>query len=476
MTDLPAVFRPAPVSAETPVVPLNFISPGLSLAQLFAIIWAYRKITLLIMIAVFGAAATTLALMPRTYTAMTTLMVNYEVNDPLNGKELPIGQINSYIATQVELMRTPELLQEVVDRLNLTQRKNYSQGYEVGSGTLREWVAAQLNKTLAIYRGQQGSQLIYVTFSSNDRRESAEIVNAVTDIYKEQDYLRSTGPPSERTKRYGLQLDELKAKVDQAQREVTAFHQRHGLIDQGEKANADTVLLMTLEGRLVEAQNSRRTADARVSGDQTASDQVLASTEVQSLKKELAIQELRMTQLNGIYTPRHPEVVELQSLIATTRRSLASALHSYSANASTGLSVARRLERNLQQAVVEQRTRTLATGQLHDDATKYLLTLQSAQVVYKRALEGYDQIMFASGGHYTNVSLVSRATPPVKASSPRVLRGLFLGALAAMFLGFGIPLVYELFNRRVRCRDDIERHHGVPVLMEFDGLRMRTVR
>ena len=89
-------------------------------------------------------------------------------------------------------------------------------------------------------------------------------------------------------------------------------------------------------------------------------------------------------------------------------------MQSYSANASAELSVAQRLEQNLQPAVAEQRAKVLAKGQLHDEAAKYLLELESAQSVYKRALEGYDQIMFASAGHYTNVSFVSRATPPVK--------------------------------------------------------------
>jgi succinoglycan biosynthesis transport protein ExoP len=87
--------------------------------------------------------------------------------------------------------------------------------------------------------------------------------------------------------------------------------------------------------------------------------------------------------------------------------------------------------------------------------------------VYRRALEGYDQILFASAGHYTNVALVSRATPPVKATKPRMLAGLALGGLAAVLLGLAFPLGYELLNRRVRCRDDLERHHRLPVLIEF---------
>lgn len=426
------------------------------------------------MIAILACAAVVMAMLPRTYTATTTLMVNYEVNDPLNGKDLPVGQMNNYIATQVELMRTPELLSAVVDRLDLTRNEDYARGYSGASGTLSEWVAAIVHKNLAIYQGQFGSQLIYITYSATEPELAAQVANTVADVYKEQDYLRSTGPPSERAERYALQLQELKDKVDQAQLAVTDFHLRKRLVDGGNRANVDVVLLATLEGRLLEAQTARRLAEARAAGDQSVSDQVLASTEVQALKTQLATQELRLAHLNTVYTDKHPEVREFQAQIDTTRRSLATALRSYSANASAELYSARRLEQSLQQAVAEQRAKVLVTGQQHDEAAKFALELDSAKAVYKRALDGYDQIMFASAGHYSNVALVSRATPPVKPSKPRMLSRMVAAVFVAGFLGFAIPLVYELFNRRVRCRDDLERHHGVAVLMEFGRLPLRS--
>jgi uncharacterized protein involved in exopolysaccharide biosynthesis len=251
MNEFPLITRDAPVSLVTPVIPLNFVYPGLSLAQILSIIRAHRRLTTLIVLAVMSLTALALALWPRTYTAMVTLMVNYEVNDPLNGKELPVGQVGSYIATQVELMQTPEVLLAVVDRLKLTQNRDYVSGYSGSSGTLREWAAKEVSKNLSIYQGQMGSQLIYLAYSARDSTEAAQVANALAEVYKEQDHSRSTGPPGERTKRYALQLGELKGKVDQAQRDVTAFHQRNALIDEGNKTNVDLALLETLEERLL---------------------------------------------------------------------------------------------------------------------------------------------------------------------------------------------------------------------------------
>jgi capsular polysaccharide biosynthesis protein len=62
----------------------------------------------------------------------------------------------------------------------------------------------------------------------------------------------------------------------------------------------------------------------------------------------------------------------------------------------------------------------------------------------------------------------------VKASKPKILTGLLAGCVGAVVLGLGLPLMLEFANRRVRCRDDLERPHGIPVLAEFGRVPMRS--
>ncbi|MGA2552071.1 MAG: hypothetical protein ABSF50_18140 [Burkholderiaceae bacterium] len=402
------------------------------------------------------------------------MMVNYEVNDPLNGKQLPVGQLESYIATQMELMQTSEVLLAVVDALSLTQNGDYADDYPTGRGTLREWVAKKVSANLVIYQGQMGSQLIYVTYAAKTPVEAAQVANAVVDVYKEQDHLRSTGPPAERAQRFAVQLNDLKRRVEQAQKDVTDFHQRNGLIDDETKTNVDAVLLANLQGRLIEAQGAVHVAQSRKSADQASSDQVLSSLQIQALKTQLTAQELRAAQLERVYTPDHPEVRDARSQIEVIQHALSAAIGGYSNNASANLDGDHRLEQSLQQAIAAQRASMLATSRLRDEAAKYSLELESAQTMYKRALQEYDQIMFSSGGLYTNVSVVSRARPPLKPSKPKLLTGLILGSGLAGLFALSIPVGLELSNRRVRCRDDLERYHGIPVLMELGRLPERN--
>ncbi|MEO8224220.1 MAG: GumC family protein [Gammaproteobacteria bacterium] len=465
--DLPVLLAAAPSYGLGPVVPEAYVHPGLSLAQLLAILRAYRVAILIIMLAILALTVLIIALLPRTYAATATLMVSYDVNDPLNGKDFPIGLLGSYVATQIELMQSPEVLLAVVDRLDLTRNEDYSSGYRGNGGTLREWAASKVAKNLVVYQGPFASQLIHATYSAGDAGEAALVANSIVDIFMDQDMLRSAGPAKVRADRYAEQLEQLKAKVIAAQEAATSFQQGNGLINPGSPTDVDIAQLANLEQQLLQAQNGRRMAEARLSGDQSVGDLVLASPLIQSLKSQLAAQQVRMAEMELLFLPQHSLMLELNSQIGATRAALAAETSSYSSNASSTLAASRNLVQNLRAAVDAQRGRVLAVNRLHDDAAKYQLELESTQTVYRRALEGYDQIMFASRGGYTNVNVVSRARVPSKSTQPRILVDLLLGCIVAGTIGLLGPLAYEMFRRRVRSRDDLERGFGVPVLVEF---------
>ncbi|SHG98776.1 Uncharacterized protein involved in exopolysaccharide biosynthesis [Hydrocarboniphaga daqingensis] len=468
--DLPVLAAHGAMAHATPLMPQDETLPGLSLSQLAAILWSYRAYSLLIAAGVMVLVAIACWIWPRSYQATATLMVNFEVNDPLGGHEFPIGLLSSYMATQVELAHGSEVLLPVVSRLGLADDRQYSAGYPGESAGLADWVVTRVQKNLIIEQGRYGSQLLYVNYRADDPKRAAQVANAVAEVYSEQQYARLTGPASERAQRYTEQLSDLKDKVIVAQQQVTDYRQRSGLIDSNAKNDLDLQLMSTLEQRLLDAQNQKRVAQARSASDSAVGSQVLGSTMVQSLKTQLALQSAQMAQLRATLGPRHPQVLELQSQMAQSRRSLGAELDAYSGNARAELISATELEAKLQAAVDQQRASVVSVRQLQDDGAKYQLELESAQSVYKRALDGYDQVMFASAGGYRNVDFVSRAVAPAKPSKPKIRVMLMLGALLAVGLGVALPLIYELLHRRIRCRDDMERDLGIPVLVELGPL------
>lgn len=468
----PAPSAYAPQFAQDPGLSRESAGPGLSLLQVFSILRAYRTQTLIIVLAISALMGGIIKLMPKTYTATATLMVSPEGNDPLaNNNQGMATPLFNYMSTESQLMQSPEVLLPVIDRLNLTQNKDYTAGYSGDGSTLRDWVREVLVKNLDIQLGAFGSQLIYVTASASGAPLSAQIANTLADVYLTQQRQRVSGPASERAKRYALELAELKDKVRVAQDQVTAFRQRTGVTDTTEKNNnIEQALLASLEGKLQDAQNARRAAEVKAASEQSAAT-ASSSVVVQNLKAQLNSQQTELAQLRTTYGSQHPKVLELESQIRATQRNLDAELRSVSSGNSSELAAARELEAKMRAAVEEQRNKVLGVNKLQDEGTKYELELESAQSVYKRALDGYDQIMFASGGPMVNISVVSGAVVPQKATKPNKPKLMILGVLAGIFIGVLAPLVYELLlDRRIRCRDDYERNFDLPVLMEFDRI------
>jgi uncharacterized protein involved in exopolysaccharide biosynthesis len=457
--------------AEPPDAP-DHTQGGLSPAQLIAIARAYWKLSAVIWLCVTVVAAVAIKFMPKSYTAMASLIVDTNNKDPLAGEDFPIALLNNYVFTQVELMHSPVVLAPVVSRLNLVRDPEFTAGFRGDPNGLLDYVENSLSKSLQIDQGR-GGQLLYVAASARQPTRAADIANAVVDAYLDEERRRINGPAGERAKRYGEQLTELRAKVAAAQENVATFRKQQGLtevtaVPDPDNPDADTQELNNLEQNLLTAQNARRALEARLAGEPSTSDEALQSPQIQQLQTRLQTLQSQLAEYSASYGPQHPKVLVIKSQIETTQQSLSAEIRNLRENTGTQLSRAKALEDNYSRAVDSQRAKVLHLREIQGEGAKLILELESAQSVYKRALDGYDQIMFAAVGNYNNVSVVSLATPPVTATKPNKIKLLLMGMVAGLGVGIGGPLVYGLlFNRRLRCRDDIERSFGIPVLAQF---------
>ncbi len=456
------------VAAASAPVPLQYTQGGLSTAQVRSILRAHWKASLLTALIFITLSAVIIKLLPKSYAATATVLVNYEANDPT--RQVPAELFASYMLTQIELMQSRDVLQSVIAKLGLASDPEFAPKVSNGLATPNDWAEKNLRSNLDVEQGK-GIELLYVTATSKDRDKAAAIANAVVDAYQTRERDRVRDPKSGRAYEYSEQLRELKSKVDVAEANMAEFRQRTGLADVSstQQNDVETQALTGLEQQLLLAQQQLREAESKGMGDQAVSSTVLQSALIQNLKNQLATQESQLAQLSQTLGPQHPKVLELQSQIAATKRSLGQEVQTFKSGSTADVATAKQVVEKMQKAVDAQRAKLVSVRKLQDEGQKLLLELESAQSVYKRALDGYDQIMFASS------SVVTRAKPPIESTKPPKLAlmagGVFLGLLLAI-LG---PLCYELFfNRRLRCRDDVERVFGLPVLAEFERVPSLT--
>src|SRR4051812_12629025 len=99
------------------------VQQGMSLNQVFAMLRARWKWIVVISLTLIMLGAVVIKLLPKTYTATATLIVDSDVKDPLAGRDFRVEAVANYVSTQMELIASPIVLVPVIVRLKLTQDK-----------------------------------------------------------------------------------------------------------------------------------------------------------------------------------------------------------------------------------------------------------------------------------------------------------------------------------------------------------------
>lgn len=467
----PDALRPAEL-------PADFHSPGLSLRQVLAILRGHRRWILLVTLGTLLAGTVLSLVLPKTYEATATLLIDFEVNDPITGRDFPQMLAASYMTTQIGIINSPEVLLPVVDQLGLANDpallKRY-EGRETSAGALRDFVAVQFAKKL-IVSNKGDSRLIYITYQADSPKGAAEAANAVARVYLEQTLDRATRPARQRAGEYAGQLDGLRNQVNEAQSALAKFRQDSGLIDFDLKVDIEAERLQDLGQRFNEAESVRREAELRLQeagrqrarrGSADSDVEILGSGLIQTLKASLAAKEAQLADLSKSIGRRHPQHIALTAEIANLRADLHGQVNVYVAGIRGRAETASANEAALRRELDAQRVRVLEIRRLRDEGVHYKLELDAAEKIYNAALTNYDRILIGGESRYSNASIVSSAIPPLLHSKPLLRLNLLLSLLAGLFLGVASALSRELSGRRVRCREDIERDLGVTVLAEL---------
>lgn len=125
----------------------------MNLHQFLLLLRARRKLILSTLLATILLALGWSLVQSKTYTATTSVLLNYKGVDPLTGLTMPGQLLPGYMATQIDIISSKNVALRVVDRLRLaTNPAVISQFQEAtdGRGTVRDWLADLLLRKLDI--------------------------------------------------------------------------------------------------------------------------------------------------------------------------------------------------------------------------------------------------------------------------------------------------------------------------------------
>lgn len=446
----------------------------------FLLILNARKWTIFSVLLLTVVVTTAVSLLlPKEYTATTTLVIDSKSKDPFTGQLMPSQMFPGYMATQVDVIQSANVAQKVVRELKLAASPGiHGQFMEAmeGKGDINQWLGDLLLKKLRVEPSRESS-VISIDFTGTDPRFSAAIANAFANAYIETSLDLRVAPAKQTAAWFDQQITQLRENVDQAQQKLTAYQREKGIVESEERLDVETRRMADVAGQMVLAQSAAFDASSRTR-DSGNLPEVINNPVVQGLKAQVAQGEGKLADLAGRVGANHPEFLRLQAEVNTYKIKLANELSTATRSVGATASAARQRYNELGTAFERQKANVLALKQRREEATLLARDLENAQHIYDSALQRYGQSRMEAQSTQTDIAVLNPAVAPTEPSKPRVFLNVLLSLFLGTLLGVGIGFLVELLDRRVRSGQDIAVGLEIPVLAEVTkkGRRLEALR
>src|SRR5215472_12160016 len=307
--------------------------------------------------------------------------------------------------------------------------------------------------------------IISVGFRAQDAQQAAKIANAVADAYiadqleaKYQAALRAGTWMQDRIK-------ELRTQATNAQRAVEDFKTKNNIVAaSGRLMNEQQ--LSELNTSLIQAR--ALTAETKAKLDRI--DEILRSgvevpdaTVTDSLKSEV-INKLRSQYLDfsrqaaefsAKYGARHLAVVDLRARMQEIRKVIIDELNRIAQTYRSDYEIAKAREESISKSLTEIVSVSQTTNQAQIVLRDLESRAKSSRQLHDSFLQRYMETVQQQSFPISEARVITRATPPLRPSSPRTLLVLMVGATGGVIAGFGLGLLRDIWDQVFRTNDQV---------------------
>src|SRR5688572_20500892 len=153
----------------------------MNLRQYFFMFRVRWRLALGIMLATAAIAVPVILMLPKQYTASTSLGVDIKSPDAITTLLMPTN-----LASQEEIIRSERVTRKVIESLGLDQKPELREAWEKTSGErgrFEDWLSESLLRGLEVMPSRRGDNIITIQYRSTSPQEAAAVANAFAKHY-----------------------------------------------------------------------------------------------------------------------------------------------------------------------------------------------------------------------------------------------------------------------------------------------------
>jgi polysaccharide biosynthesis transport protein len=449
----------------------------------------------LIAIAIFAIIVGLASLLPRTYYAEGSVLVqpsHSSLTEANQNQNMQPIDLTSAVDTEVEMLKSRTLSETVIEKLGLLQDPefnpppgskwdvNFSWQFPFVSISsvpveiapeeiLRKTVDAVQHRTVARRVGL--TDVVRVGFSSGDALKAQKIDNALIEAYLARQVTDKVNMVAKANDELTASVDKLREDALTSAAAAEQYKNSHSILSpQG--ASMVEAEIATLNQQIAQAHADRVQKEAQINNAVTqggkSSDggdlaEALRSDTIVQLRKQEADLSAQVAQLSAQFKPDYPETKRAQAQLNDVRGQIRSELTRIRSSLTSQVKAADQREESL----IASRKQAQATLDTNNAARVSLVSLELKADAAKKTFEGYlnraSELAAARTVQQPDAMVNYKAAVASDTPSPN-MRLIMAGAAILALLGAAITVILpEYWSRRFRSSSDVELGIGLPL-------------
>lgn len=487
------------------------------LREYINIILKRKWVILSIVIIVTFASAMYWYRIPSIYESHTTLLIEKSPVARLKTKDLVINMVDdpTYWQTQLRLLQNPELMRDVVLKLNLHNNTAFY-GEQSGPGvfatvkrivglkpkeTKKEsavpivndaanvGVVTELDKLTPEQREKvdrcaemilgglsidpiEGTKLVTLHYQHTRPEIAAAVVHGVADVFISSNYKRETGGQQELKEEVAKNAVELRQKIERLEEDRLNYLKSHNVpISTDKGANIQSERLQTVSEQLLEAENLLKVLRTSYSTAVAASNifsvpEVQSDKNIQEAQKRISELNEKRSQLLIKYTDQHPEILAVNEqlkrvdeyLKKSAEEVLASLKSRYESTQKRRDELAVDYQRELSKSNQDSQDMT-RLGTLNQE-------IETTKQLYNSVLQRQQEMQLGQDSDKApnSITIATMAKVPDSPIGPQRSRNIFIACFVSLFAGIGLAFLLDVVDDTLKSMDDVSRYIQLPTL------------
>lgn len=457
---------------------------GFNPANLIGLLLRHAWVMLVVFIVVSVLASYVFKQTTTTIWRSTSVVMVQPMTPPVLGGNDPAVMMWSafldaqrYRSTQLRIMTSSALIQQVVDRLDLENDPEFPYGPAV-DGVVNSTPVdlVQYIKSTVLVEQDADTMMVNITVSCFVPKYCADIANALADEYVRFNYEQriSAGASAENWLRQ--QYETRRKMLEEAEDALVEFRREKNLVSvslDGE-FNLTGQSLTTLASRLLEAEGEvdrlattmREIQRVRQSGDFLSAGlvDVVENELVGTLKGQLVDLETERASLAVIYLDNHPQMKANAEKIALVRQSLEREIDAALTSQQIIYDTAANLAATIREKMSTSYNEALLLGDTQVEYERLIRALELNREVSQQIERRLQEVELANQLEPNNVQVMERAGVPTAAAPAKGLPVIVIALVAGLLAAFGVAFLIEMLDSTVKTQAHIEDDMQLPYL------------